>query len=203
MLVVNTSMPFDFEEEFDISKNSTASSRVQIVLMSWLSHVLSDPRVAKWLSWILTPVVIAFVLPVMILLFIWSSSLLLYIHRVHKRRLMRRLREAANERDIAKAGREIVAALWDAQANLHFHLPNMMMITWKKAISLLLQGWLWHGYEVVGLDKIPETGPALLLYYHGALPLDYYYLVAKTVLLKRRIIHSVSTESVTTKWQKP
>ena len=53
------------------------------------------------------------------------------------------------------------------------------------------QGWFWHGYEVIGLEKIPETGPALLVYYHGALPLDYYYLVAKMVLLKHRVIHSV------------
>ena len=30
-----------------------------------------------------------------------------------------------------------------------------------------------------------------MIYYHGALPLDYYYLVAKVVLHKRRIIHSV------------
>ena len=29
------------------------------------------------------------------------------------------------------------------------------------------------------------------MYYHGALPLDYYYFVAKVVLHKRRIIHSV------------
>ena len=41
------------------------------------------------------------------------------------------------------------------------------------------------------MEKIPETGPALLVYYHGALPLDYYYLVAKVVLLKHRVIHSV------------
>ena len=31
----------------------------------------------------------------------------------------------------------------------------------------------------------------MLVYYHGALPLDYYYLVAKVVLHKRRIINSV------------
>lgn len=43
----------------------------------------------------------------------------------------------------------------------------------------------------MGLEKIPDDGPALLVYYHGALPLDYYYLVAKCVLHKRRIIHSV------------
>ena len=58
-------------------------------------------------------------------------------------------------------------------------------------ISISFQGWFWHGYEVIGLEKIPDTGPALLVYYHGALPLDYYYLVAKVVLLTHRVIHSV------------
>ena len=61
----------------------------------------------------------------------------------------------------------------------------------KNIYLLRFQGWFWHGYEVIGLEKIPETGPALLVYYHGALPLDYYYLVAKMVLLKHRVIHSV------------
>ncbi len=66
----------------------------------------------------------------------------------------------------------------------------------RKHIScFLFQGWLWHGYEVIGLDKIPDKGPALLIYYHGALPLDYYYLVAKTVLHRRRIIHSVRSKT--------
>jgi hypothetical protein len=87
-------------------------------------------------------------------LFIYASSLLLYIHRVHKRRLIRSIQEAASEWDIAKAGREIVSALWDAQ------------------------GWIWHGYEVIGLENIPESGPGLIVYYHAALPVDYYYLVS-------------------------
>lgn len=126
-----------------------------------------DINLTLWLSWLLTPVVIFFILPLTIMLFIYLSSLLLYIHRVHKRRLIRRLQEAANEWDIAKAGREIVSALWDAQ------------------------GWIWHGYEAIGLENIPESGPALIVYYHGALPVDYYYLVAKVLLTRGRVIHSV------------
>ena len=100
--------------DFDRPETSTNKS-VHIIIMSWMSHFLSDPFVKRWFGWLMTPVVVAFILPVAILLFIWSSSLILYIHRVHKRRLMRRLREAVNEGDIIKAGRDIVAALWDAQ----------------------------------------------------------------------------------------
>ena len=48
-------------------------------------------------------------------------------------------------------GREIVATLWDAHA------------------------WLWHGYELWGLENLPTEGGCILLYYHGAFPVDYYY----------------------------
>lgn len=53
------------------------------------------------------------------------------------------------------------------------------------------QGWIYHGYEVEGLENIPDEGPALIVYYHGALPLDYYYLLAKVFLVKKRLIRAV------------
>ena len=52
-------------------------------------------------------------------------------------------------------------------------------------------GSMWHGYEVEGWENIPEEGPALLVYYHGAVPIDYYQLVGNCILKKRRVIHSV------------
>ena len=117
-----------------------------------------DINLTLWLSWLLvltTGVLIFLFLQLMlIMLFIYASSLFLYFHGVYLRRLNRRLQEAATDWDIAKAGREFVLLLWDAL------------------------GWIWHGYEVVGLDNIPESGPALIVYYHGALPMDYIYLVS-------------------------
>ena len=53
------------------------------------------------------------------------------------------------------------------------------------------QGWIYHGYEVQGMENIPDEGPALIVYYHGALPLDYYYLLAKVFLVKKRLIRAV------------
>ena len=47
------------------------------------------------------------------------------------------------------------------------------------------------GYEIVGLDQIPNTGPALLIYYHGAIPIDFYYIMAKVILYKSRMIRAV------------
>lgn len=47
------------------------------------------------------------------------------------------------------------------------------------------------GYDVIGLENIPKDGPALLIYYHGAIPLDMYYLIAKIYLYKKRLIHPI------------
>lgn len=46
---------------------------------------------------------------------------------------------------------------------------------------------------MVGIENIPESkeGGALLVFYHGAIPIDYYYILAKTVLIKKRCIRSV------------
>ena len=47
------------------------------------------------------------------------------------------------------------------------------------------------GYEIIGLEKIPDNGSALLVYYHGALPIDMYYILAKMLLYKRRPLKNV------------
>ena len=52
-------------------------------------------------------------------------------------------------------------------------------------------GSMWYGYEVQGWENIPDDGPALIVYYHGAVPIDYYQLVGHCILKKRRVIHSV------------
>jgi 1-acyl-sn-glycerol-3-phosphate acyltransferase len=52
-------------------------------------------------------------------------------------------------------------------------------------------GSIWYGYEANGWENIPDEGPALIVYYHGAVPIDYYQLVAHCILKKRRVIHSV------------
>lgn len=48
------------------------------------------------------------------------------------------------------------------------------------------------GYEIYGLEKIPEEGPALIVYYHGAIPVDYYYFLARVIIQKGRTCHSVA-----------
>lgn len=53
------------------------------------------------------------------------------------------------------------------------------------------------GYELIGLNNIPDTGPALIVYYHGTLPIDVYYILAKCLLYKKRLIHCVGDKFLT------
>ncbi|KAB0791702.1 hypothetical protein PPYR_12883 [Photinus pyralis] len=55
-----------------------------------------------------------------------------------------------------------------------------------------LHGRIWNGYEVQGLENIPDSGPALLIFYHGALPIDIYYLLVTVFFHKDRILHVVA-----------
>lgn len=36
------------------------------------------------------------------------------------------------------------------------------------------------------MENIPDTGPALLIFYHAAMPIDLYYLHSKVALYKNR-----------------
>ncbi|KAK2191486.1 hypothetical protein NP493_49g00052 [Ridgeia piscesae] len=51
--------------------------------------------------------------------------------------------------------------------------------------------WDSARYEVVGFEKIPISGPALLIYYHGTIPIDLYYVMAKMIVHKDRQLRAV------------
>ncbi|RNA26225.1 transmembrane 68 [Brachionus plicatilis] len=62
---------------------------------------------------------------------------------------------------------------------------------WQASIKCVLifcesLGAILHGHELIGLENIPDEGPGLLIYYHGLLPVDYYYVHAKVKLYKNR-----------------
>lgn len=74
--------------------------------------------------------------------------------------------------------------------------PNVdFRIKARAAIALLWEchGWIWHGYEVVGLDNIPP-GPALIVYYHGVIPIDYYYLSSRYLIHKKRLMWTIAAD---------
>ena len=69
-----------------------------------------------------------------ILVLLYVSVLVLHIYRAHRKRLIRRLTEYVEHGtmgDLLLGGRELVATIWDAHA------------------------WLWHGYELWGLENLP------------------------------------------------
>ncbi|XP_024057957.2 transmembrane protein 68-like isoform X2 [Terrapene carolina triunguis] len=53
-----------------------------------------------------------------------------------------------------------------------------------------MYGKLWHGYEVHGIEKIPE-GPGLIVYYHGATSVDYHFFVCNLYIQTGRVSYSV------------
>jgi len=140
--------------------------------LNWVGQYV-DVDYMLWIKWLLSPIILTFViLPLVLLLLIYVSSLTLYIYRAHRKRLIRKVASYVEQGEISTdlfwaAGREAVATLWDAHA------------------------WLWHGYELRGLEHLPATGGALLVYYHGAMPVDYYYLVNRIFLTKEVMVHSV------------
>uniref|UniRef100_A0A1B6J306 Phospholipid/glycerol acyltransferase domain-containing protein n=1 Tax=Homalodisca liturata TaxID=320908 RepID=A0A1B6J306_9HEMI len=122
-----------------------------------------DVDYSLWVTWLLLPLIISFLLPLVIGLLLYSNAVILYIYKLHRYRL-----RDAFETDIYDGARKLIAAIWDAH------------------------GYIWHGYEVKGLENIPESTPALFIYYHGAIPIDLYYFLSRVFLLKNRLIHTVA-----------
>ncbi|XP_062507030.1 monoacylglycerol/Diacylglycerol O-acyltransferase-like isoform X2 [Corticium candelabrum] len=58
--------------------------------------------------------------------------------------------------------------------------------------SAIILSALFAGYEVVGLENIPERGGALVVAFHGALALDMYFLISRVMLVKHRLMQSVA-----------
>lgn len=122
-----------------------------------------DVDFTLWLTWLLMPLLITFLLPLVIALLLYSTSIILYIYKLHRVRLRNAYGTAWQN-----TARYMVAALWDAH------------------------GWIWHGYEIVGLENIPQDTPVLFIYYHGAIPIDLYYFTSKVFLFNSKLVHTVA-----------
>uniref|UniRef100_A0A8D2JPG1 Phospholipid/glycerol acyltransferase domain-containing protein n=1 Tax=Sciurus vulgaris TaxID=55149 RepID=A0A8D2JPG1_SCIVU len=46
------------------------------------------------------------------------------------------------------------------------------------------------------MEKIPKEGPALIIFYHGAIPIDFYYFMAKIFIHKGRTCRVVADDFV-------
>ncbi|KAL0811839.1 hypothetical protein ABMA28_009266 [Loxostege sticticalis] len=150
---------FDFDTKNDFVKILIAIAGFYMGIF-YLEYV--DAEYSLWLTWFLTPVIVTFLLPAVIIVLIYISSIIFHLYRLYRLRVVDGV-----QNDWRHAARLAIMALWDAH------------------------GWLWHGYEIRGLENVPD-GPFLLIYYHGALPIDMYYFTARMLLFKRRHIHTVA-----------
>uniref|UniRef100_A0A8B9VSK5 Phospholipid/glycerol acyltransferase domain-containing protein n=1 Tax=Anas zonorhyncha TaxID=75864 RepID=A0A8B9VSK5_9AVES len=71
---------------------------------------------------------------------------------------------------------------------------------WDSARKTVASFWdiyarIWHGYELHGVENLPE-GPGILVYYHGAIPIDYLYFLSRLFLWKKRLCLSVADHFV-------
>lgn len=71
------------------------------------------------------------------------------------------------------------------------------VLVWKfirpyQTRSIYVCIYIFLGYEISGLENIPSDSPVLFIYYHGALPIDMYYFIAKLYLCRNRLIHTVA-----------
>ncbi|XP_011636240.1 transmembrane protein 68 [Pogonomyrmex barbatus] len=115
-----------------------------------------------WLSWLLMPLLITFLLPLVIVLLLYLNTLIIYIYKLHRARLRNAYGTAWRD-----AALHMMAAVWDGH------------------------GWIWHGYEIQGLENIPQDKPVLFIYYHGAIPIDMYYFISKIFLYNSKLICTV------------
>lgn len=135
-------------------------------LLRYLFGNYIDIDFTLWVSWFLAPLFITIFLPFVIFIMVYSSALVLGIYKFgHGSKLKELLNEEFTKWHKA---RTVVAILWDTL------------------------GWVWYGFEIVNMERIPESSSALLIYYHGAVPIDIYYVLAKVFLLKNRMMHTVA-----------
>ncbi|XP_066481345.1 DGAT1/2-independent enzyme synthesizing storage lipids-like [Tiliqua scincoides] len=67
---------------------------------------------------------------------------------------------------------------------------------WRKsqrihAFVMSMLGKLLHGYEVRGTDNIPK-GPAVLVLYHGSIPIDFYLFTSTFLRMTGRLCRVVA-----------
>ncbi|PIK50385.1 Transmembrane protein 68 [Apostichopus japonicus] len=97
-----------------------------------------------------------FILPCMILLMLYGTILFLHLYKA------RHSLKDAYTRSLWDGARLTVATFWEGH------------------------GKIWHGYEIHGLENFPSEGPAVFCYYHGAIPVDFYYMMASIFIKKGR-----------------
>lgn len=108
------------------------------------------------------------ILPTLIVILLYVSASIVHIYKIRQHfRVNDLLAPNVDFRDKAQAA---IALLWECH------------------------GWIWYGYEVVGMENIPTDGPALVVYYHGVIPVDYYYLNSRYLIHNKRLMWTIAAD---------
>ncbi|XP_072874195.1 DGAT1/2-independent enzyme synthesizing storage lipids isoform X3 [Chlorocebus sabaeus] len=109
--------------------------------------------------------------------------------------LRKNVLKEAYSHNLWDGARKTVATLWDGHAAVwHGGVSSCPSCDPRKRSPLLITPH--GGYEVHGMEKIPEDGPALIIFYHGAIPIDFYYFMAKIFIHKGRTCRVVADHFV-------
>lgn len=126
-----------------------------------------DIDFVAWLLWLWWPfILVTFILPTIIVILLYISACIVHIYRLRHYLKITDLLSSNND-DRARAA---ISLLWECH------------------------GWIWHGYEVCGLENLPKEGPALVVYYHGAIPVDYYYLNSRFWIYSKRLMRTIAAQ---------
>lgn len=107
------------------------------------------------------------ILPTVIIALLYVSACIVHIIRI--RHIYKFNDLLGPNSDFKEKARAAIAVLWDCH------------------------GWIWHGYEIVGIEKIPP-GPSLIVYYHGTVPVDYYYLNARFYIKTAKTMWTIAAD---------
>uniref|UniRef100_A0A8C0UVG7 Transmembrane protein 68-like n=1 Tax=Cyanistes caeruleus TaxID=156563 RepID=A0A8C0UVG7_CYACU len=103
----------------------------------------------------ISAILVFFIVPLTIVFFIYLTNILLLIYQRNNELKGDPLSDDWNDM------RKTIASFWDIYARV------------------------WHGYELHGVENIPQ-GPGLVVFYHGATPVDYIYFSARLHIMKKR-----------------
>ena len=76
---------------------------------------------------------------------------------------------------------------------LSSRLEKPLETTMNRAVAILANFWakytsLVHDHRVLGMENIPKSSGALLVWYHGPVPVDYIGLVSRLYLRDGRLV---------------
>ncbi|VDQ02514.1 unnamed protein product, partial [Trichobilharzia regenti] len=159
--------------------NQTIATLIPSAWLDYISNLPGSGYLIAFIYWLRHPLLLCLLLPFLLIFFIYFTVVFIHLYHLRywlRRHLNRLLSVIFSETtrttsetgghvyldSIAELLRRVVAAIWDAH------------------------GRIFHGYEVIGMEKLPVGGPAYLVYYHGTCPFDAYYFMSRHCIERDR-----------------